>query len=269
MTTVRDLTAAIEKLWPIAGQEDWDNSGLAAGDPAAAVSSVLVAVDVTESTVAEAIEGGFAALVAHHPLLLRGILTLAEDRYKGELLARLIRSGCALVAVHTNGDRVPMGTSAVLATALGVRVDRPIVPHPLGGGLGIIGDMDEQTLGDFARQIATVLPATASGIRVSGDFSRRVNRVSICAGAGDSLLGDAGVRDSDVYVTSDLRHHPASEFREQARLDNGTALIDISHWAAEWMWLDHAAAALREQLPEVSFTVSDINTDPWTFTVVQ
>ena len=269
MTTVRELAAAIEKLWPIAGQEDWDNSGLTSGESAAPVSSVLVAVDVTESTVAEAIEGGFSAILSHHPLLLRGISTLAEDRYKGELLARQIRGGCALIAVHTNGDRVPTGTSAVLATALGVRIDRPIIPHALGGGLGIIGDIDEQTLGEFARHIATALPATASGIRVSGDFSQRVKRVSLCAGAGDSLLTDDGVRGSDVFVTSDLRHHPASEFREQARLDNDTALIDISHWAAEWLWLDRAAAALREQLPDVSFTVSEINTDPWTFTVVQ
>jgi putative NIF3 family GTP cyclohydrolase 1 type 2 len=100
-------------------------------------------------------------------------------------------------------------------------------------------------------------------------FARTVETVTLCAGAGDSLLAHPLVRGSDVYVSSDLRHHPASEFREQARLDNDTALIDISHWAAEWLWLDQAARELRELAPELVVTVSDINTDPWTFAVVQ
>jgi putative NIF3 family GTP cyclohydrolase 1 type 2 len=74
---------------------------------------------------------------------------------------------------------------------------------------------------------------------------------------------------TDVYVTSDLRHHPASEFREQARLGNDTALIDISHWAAEWLWLDTAASEFRTAQPGIAVTVSEINTDPWTFAVMQ
>ncbi len=268
-TRLRDVTALVEELWPIAGQEDWDNSGVTSGSADATVTSVLFAVDVTDDTVTEAIEGGFDVLISHHPLLLRGITTLDEDRYKGELLARLIRAGCALVGVHTNGDRVPTGTSDALAAALGVTVERPIVANPLDGGLGVVGRVDEQTLGDFARHIASVLPATAGGVRVSGDFAQRVSSVTLCAGAGDSLLSNDDVRATDVYVTSDLRHHPASEFREQARLDHNTALVDISHWAAEWLWLETAADELRQRLKGVTVNVSDLNTDPWTFAVVQ
>jgi dinuclear metal center YbgI/SA1388 family protein len=267
--TVRDVAAAVETLWPIAGQEDWDNSGLTTGRSDDAVTAIQIAVDVTNDTVSEALDTGCQVLIAHHPLLLRGLTTVSEDRYKGDLVARLIRGGCALIGVHTNGDRVPTGTSATLSTALGIRTDRVIVPNPMGGGLGVVGVVAEQSLGDFARHIASVLPATAGGVRVSGDFSRRVATVSVCAGAGDSLLSNQDVRSSDVYVTSDLRHHPASEFREQARLDNDTALIDISHWAAEWLWLDQAAEELRRMLPDVTISVSEINTDPWTFAVMQ
>jgi dinuclear metal center YbgI/SA1388 family protein len=229
----------------------------------------MFAVDVTDETVAEALERGADLLVSHHPLLLRGVTTVAEDRYKGELIARLIRGGCALIGVHTNGDRVETGTSATLARALGVEVTGPIVPHALGGGIGVVGTVAEQRLGDFARLIADVIPNTASGIRVAGDFAGTVRTVALCAGAGDSLLGHPAVRAADVYVTSDLRHHPASEFREQSRLDNDTALIDISHWAAEWMWLDVAAQQLRDAVPGVDIVVSEISTDPWTFSVVQ
>ena len=268
-TTLRDITATIDELWPLAGQEDWDNSGVISGASHHPVSSVLFAVDITDATVSEAIVGGFDALISHHPLLLKGMSTVDEDRYKGELIARLIRGGCAAIGVHTNGDRVPTGTSASLAKALGVSIERPIVSNDLGGGLGVIGQVPEQTLGEFAKLIASKLPATTGGVRVSGEFARRIHSVSLCAGAGDALLAHPDVTATDVYVTSDLRHHPASEFRQQARLDNDTALIDVSHWAAEWIWLGTAASEFRIAQPDVAVTVSDINTDPWSFAVMQ
>ncbi len=268
-TTLRDITASIDELWPFVGQEDWDNSGVISGASHHPVSSVLFAVDITDATVSEALLGGFDVLISHHPLLLKGVSTVDEDRYKGELIARLIRGNCAAIGVHTNGDTVPTGTSVSLARALGVTVDRPIVSNDWGGGIGVIGTIAEQSLGEFARLIAAKLPATAGGVRVSGAFARRISSVAICAGAGDSLLAHHDVTASDAYVTSDLRHHPASEFREQARLGNDTALIDVSHWAAEWMWLETAAAELSAARPDVTVKVSDINTDPWAFSVMQ
>ncbi len=267
--TLADITASIESLWPIAGQEDWDASGLVTGSLTAPVTKVLFAVDVTDDVITEALEWGAELIVAHHPLLLRGVTTISEDRYKGDIVARLIRGGCSLISVHTNGDRVETGTSATLARELSMTITGPIVSHELGGGIGVVGTVSSQRLGDFARLIADVIPNTASGVRVAGDFASTVTTVALCAGAGDSLLGHPAVRAADVYVTSDLRHHPTSEFREQARLDNGTALIDISHWAAEWLWLDVAAEQLREVRPDVEIRVSDISTDPWTFQVVQ
>ena len=74
---------------------------------------------------------------------------------------------------------------------------------------------------------------------------------------------------ADVYITSDLRHHPASEARENAAAAGGPALVDVSHWASEWLWLDTAATELRAALPGVTITVSDLRTDPWDFVVLQ
>lgn len=267
--TLRDVIAKTEKLWPSAGAEDWDVVGLVAGIHEQPVSKVLFVVDVTDDTVTEAIDGGYDLIIAHHPLLLRGVTSVAEDRFKGEALARLIRAHCALLSVHTNGDRVESGTSGTLARALGLTNIVPLVTHPLGGGLGASGSVVPTTLGEFARHIASVLPATAGGVRVAGDMTASVSQVALCAGAGDSLLSNETVGAADVYITSDLRHHPAAEFRDNARLANNTALIDISHWAAEWIWLEQAAAELGALAPEIDVTVSDINTDPWTFAVMQ
>jgi dinuclear metal center YbgI/SA1388 family protein len=232
---------------------------------------VLLSVDAVSDTVQEAVDGGYELLLAHHPLLLRGVTSVAEDRYKGALVAKLIRAGCALVTAHTNADVVPDGVSDVFASRLGLVDSRPLVEGTdAASGLGRVGTLPEPTtLGHLARSIADILPPTATGVRVAGEYARPVTTVALCGGAGDAFLAEPAVRAADVYITSDLRHHPASEAIEQARVAGGPALIDVSHWAAEWLWLDVAAAQLREALPGLDVVVSELRTDPWDFAVVQ
>ncbi|WP_349897944.1 Nif3-like dinuclear metal center hexameric protein [Parafrigoribacterium soli] len=269
--TLADVRAVVDRLWPLSGAEAWDAPGLLSGDPAAGVSSILLTVDAVTEVVDEALELGAQLLIAHHPLLLRGVTSIAEDRYKGAVLASLIRGGCALIAAHTNADVVETGTSAVLANRLGLLDIAPITTgESPSRGIGRTGRLTAPvTLGRLARMLADLLPPTASGVRVSGDFDREVQSVALCGGAGDSLLSEPAVLAADVYITSDLRHHPASEARENAKLVGGPALIDVSHWASEWLWLDTAAAELRDALPGVSVTVSETRTDPWDFSIVQ
>nr|WP_167150271.1 Nif3-like dinuclear metal center hexameric protein [Lysinibacter cavernae] len=272
--TVAEVHAVINRLWPEQAAEDWDRVGLVSGDPRRPVQRMLLAVDAVRDTVDEAVSLGADILLTHHPLLLRGVTSIAEDRYKGALLADLIRDNCALIAAHTNADSPADGVSDRIAQLLGLTEVQPLVPSNVsagdGAGIGRVGVLPEATsLGEFARAVAKVLPATASGIRVSGEFAQPIRSVSLCGGAGDSLLQNPLVLGSDVYVTSDLRHHPASESREQSRAEGGPALIDVSHWASEWLWLDGAAEQLRRQLPGVEVVVSELRTDVWDFTIVQ
>ena len=271
MPTIAEFLSVVERLWPVSGAEQWDAPGLVTGDPRASVSRVLLSVDAVSDTVQEAVDGGYELLLAHHPLLLRGVTSVAEDRYKGALVAKLIRAGCALVTAHTNADVVPDGVSDVFASRLGLVDARPLVEGTdAASGLGRVGTLPEPTtLGHLARSIADILPPTATGVRVAGEYARPVTTVALCGGAGDAFLAESAVRAADVYITSDLRHHPASEAIEQARVAGGPALIDVSHWAAEWLWLDVAAAQLREALPGLDVVVSELRTDPWDFAVVQ
>ena len=99
---------------------------------------------------------------------------------------------------------------------------------------------------------------------MAGDPARPVRRVALCGGAGDFLLDTVAGTDADVYVTSDLRHHPAGEFAERG----GPALVDVAHWAAEWTWLPVVEARLVEALGDtVETRVSTVRTDPWSFRV--
>jgi putative NIF3 family GTP cyclohydrolase 1 type 2 len=102
-------------------------------------------------------------------------------------------------------------------------------------------------------------------VRVGGDPERVVETVAVTSGAGDFLLETVLGTEADVYVTSDLRHHRASEFLEHG----GPALVDIAHWAAEWTWLPVLERTLVESLgaegDTVETRVSTTCTDPWTF----
>lgn len=139
-------------------------------------------------------------------------------------------------------------------------------PRPSNRGSGRIGTLPESmSLRDFATLVADRLPAHHSATRVAGDPDASVRRVALCGGSGDFLLGAAQAEGADVYVTSDLRHHPVSEHRERP---DGCAVIDVPHWAAEWTWLPVAANALTQRLGDtVETAVSTIVTDPWSFTV--
>ena len=258
----------IEILWPVSGAEEWDAPGLVVGSPDHAVSSIHVMVDATIESVAEALAQGADLIVSHHPLLLRGVTSVAESTYKGRIVADLIRGGAALYAAHTNADVVPTGTSAQLADLLELVDQSPIAPSATPGhGLGRAGTLPApMSLYELAVKVGEFLPQTAVGPVVAGDPEAIVSSVALCAGAGDSLLSHPLVTASDVYITSDLRHHPASESREHALIAGGPALINISHFAAEWLWLEQAAEELRGATG-LSVSVSDLNTDPWTFQV--
>jgi dinuclear metal center YbgI/SA1388 family protein len=131
-------------------------------------------------------------------------------------------------------------------------------------GTGRIGTVPPTTLGEFAATVAAALPATAHGVRVAGAPTREVRRVAVCGGAGDFLLDRMAASDADVYVTSDLRHHPAAEFTEKG----GPALVDVAHWAAEWTWLPVVQARLVDAMgATVETRVSTLATDPWTFRI--
>jgi dinuclear metal center YbgI/SA1388 family protein len=266
------LTAAFEKLWPLSGAEEWDTPGLVTGNPSQRVSRVLLTVDVTSEIITESIDGEFDLVLAHHPYLLRGVNSLAETFAKGATLSNAIRAGVSIFSAHTNADVVATGVSAVMAEAFGIQNAKPLVATAGASiGHGRIGHLAAPIkLGDFARLIAKVLPSTATGVRVAGNFDQEIKSVAVCGGAGDSLIGAAVAAGADVYVTSDLRHHPVQDAREQSLLSGGTpAMIDVAHWASEWLWLEVAAGQLSKLFPNVQFVVSQIRTDPWDFVVTQ
>lgn len=262
---LQQLLARFEQLWPAASAEDWDSVGLVSGNSTQEINRILLTVDVTDEIVAEAKNLKADLILAHHPLLLKPVNSLSESTSKGSLVAELIRSGISLYTAHTNADSQPAGTSAVLARKIGLINTKVLAETEPGIGIGIIGELPgEIQLGAIAGVLNEVLPATATGVRVAGEFTKSVKKVALCAGAGDSYLQLALDSGADVYITSDLRHHPAQEILQQAKARGlNFSLIDISHWAAEYLWLEQAAAELGGLGVEI--LISDIRTDVFDF----
>ncbi|KAB8184819.1 Nif3-like dinuclear metal center hexameric protein [Microbispora catharanthi] len=268
--TLAEVVERLEALYDPSWAESWDAVGLVCGDPEQAVRKVLFAVDPVAVVVDEALGWGADLVVTHHPLYLRGTTSVAATTFKGRVVHRLIRGGTALYAAHTNADVADPGVSDALARAVGLTGNlRPLQPSADDPrrGLGRIGDLTApMPLREFAALAASGLPRTAGPLRVAGDPGRPVRTVAVCGGAGDSLLGTARAAGVDVFLTADLRHHPASEHMEA----DGPALVDASHWATEWPWLADAAGRLTSALAARGITVearvSDAVTDAWTAT---
>lgn len=362
-----DVIDVLDAAYPPRLAEEWDSVGLVCGDPDDDVDSVTIAVDATAAVVAEVPERSL--LLAHHPLLLRGVDTVSADTPKGALLHRLIRGGSALFTAHTNADSAAPGVSDALADALGLVVDDVLSPAPSGPGLdkwivyvpdasvdvvrdalfaagaGHIGDYSRcswsvggagqflphegasptigavgsvehvaeqrvevvarsglraavltalraahpyeepafdvfelaelpsgtgigricslpvpEPLSAFVSRVTAGLPATTWGIRASGDPDAPVSRVAVCGGAGDSLLDNVARAGVQAYVTADLRHHPADEFRRRSDV----ALVDVAHWASEQPWCGQAAALLEKTFAAaLPVHISTVRTDPW------
>lgn len=135
---------------------------------------------------------------------------------------------------------------------------------PGSRGLGRIGELPEpQTLREFTARVAAALPRTEWGVRAAGDPDRVVRTVAVCGGSGDSLLDTVSGLGADVYVTADLRHHPADEHLRRG----GPALVDVAHWASEQPWCAQAKRVLDARFGSVEgwgVRVTELRTDPWT-----
>jgi dinuclear metal center YbgI/SA1388 family protein len=270
--SLADVVAVLERLYPPSSAQSWDRVGLVSGDPEQRVTSILLAVDPTLGVLEEARVLGADLIVTHHPLLLRGLHAAPADEAKGRTLRTLITRNTALYCAHTNADVAQGGVGDALATACGLGATEALTIAE-GQQLGRVGDLPEAvSLRDLASSLARRLPSAPAGVRVAGPPEALVRRVAVMGGAGDHAFAEVRASGADVYVTADLRHHPALEAREEAALTEGRPyLIDAGHYASEWLWLPVLARRLGEELStlgrRLDLTISAVRTDPWDFVV--
>lgn len=128
MPQIRHLAAHMEQLAPLAYQESYDNAGLIVGDPNTDITGVLVALDATEAVVDEAIGKGCNVVVAHHPIVFKGLKKLTGRNYVERAVIKAIKNDVALYAAHTNLDNVAGGVNVKIAEKLGLQNVRILAP---------------------------------------------------------------------------------------------------------------------------------------------
>ena len=192
---LREVVAALERLYPLHSAASWDRVGLVSGDLDQPVSLVHFAVDPTLAVIDEARDASADLLVTHHPLLLRGVHSVATTSAKGASVTSLIRNNIALYVAHTNADVASPGVCDALASACAL-VDVGPLEVVDGVGQGRVGSLAHpRTLREFVQHLSTVLPKTASGIRVAGSADALVTRVAVVGGAVKKKKGGTGVHD--------------------------------------------------------------------------
>ena len=259
-----ELIESFEQFWPKNSALDWDRVGLSVGSHSTDVKRVLVAVDLTDAVIDEAIRGSYELILTHHPLLLRGLENVVEDELKGRLIARLIKANLSTFSAHTNADIQTDGATSEFAKSLKLGSLEPIEATLDGFGHGVIGSLPTpMSLREFSQLVASVLPTVSRKVVFAGDPDKTIVRVAHCSGAGDSLISKVLSSSADVYVTSDLRHHPTLDALETPRPNGQLALVDVSHWASESLWVNSALRRLSE-LQGIEAMASQISTDPWT-----
>lgn len=126
--TIKDLTNYLEIIAPLSYQESYDNAGLIVGNASADVSGVLVTLDSTEEVIEEAIAKGCNLIIAHHPIVFKGLKRLTGKNYVERTIIKAIKNDVAIYAIHTNLDSVVGGVNFKIAEKLRLEKVKILAP---------------------------------------------------------------------------------------------------------------------------------------------
>ncbi len=118
--TIKDVIRHLEHKAPPVYQEAYDNSGLIVGNAALDCSGALVCLDSTEAVIDEAIKLGYNLVIAHHPIVFKGLKRLTGKSYIERVLIKAIKHDIAIYAIHTNLDNVRKGVNKMICKKIGV-----------------------------------------------------------------------------------------------------------------------------------------------------
>ncbi len=235
---LNDLIQFLLSVAPAHLQEDYDNAGLITGHQDMEISGVLVCLDAIESIVDEAILLGCNVIVAHHPIVFRGLKRFNGNNYIERTIIKAIKNDIAIFAIHTNLDNVFIsGVNTKIAEKLGLKDTSILCPkgdltyRSLPVGAGMIGSakpsMDPIA---FLHHLKSSMELKI--IKHTAICKEKINKVAICGGSGGFLLNHAKKQGADIFITSDYKYH------EYFDADGDIIIADIGHFESEKYTID-------------------------------
>lgn len=254
MASVKEIYDYLDSRAPFSLQMDFDNSGFLVGHGDAIVNKIMVALDITQEVVAEAIKAQCQLIVTHHPIIFRPARSITDRDPTGRCLLALTENHIAAICAHTNLDVVEGGVNDALAQKLKLAqveflhqdgIDPQGRPYGVGR-VGIVNGFNSAK--EFASFIQNQLGA--DGIRLE-DAGRAVQKIAIGGGACGEYMKEAFEKGCDTFVTADVKYNTFLDARAL-----GINLIDAGHFSTENVVCPILAQWLLQGLPNVEVILS-------------
>ncbi len=266
-TTVKEITSFLETIAPLNYQEGYDNAGLVVGDPDMEITGVMTCLDSTEAVIEEAIEQGCNLVVAHHPIIFKGLKKINPAHYVQRVVIKAIKNDVAIYAIHTNLDNVFLdGVNTMICERLGLEQTAILAPksapstfpegtreQPIGSGMiGFLPEaMDEKTFLGYLKERMQV-----NCVRHTQLLNKPIKKVAVCGGAGSFLLGQAIRKEADIFITGDFKYH---EFFDA---DHHLIIADIGHYESEQFTIDLLSNIIQNNFSIFAVRKTSVNTNP-------
>ncbi len=218
MPTIKKITAHLETIAPISYQESYDNAGLITGDPAWEARGAVVSLDATEEVVEEAIGLGCNMVIAHHPIVFRGLKKINGKNYVERAVIKAIKNDVAIYAIHTNLDNVyHQGVNTKIAQVLGLENTRILAPK--SSMKRIKAYIPGQQIGD----LLTALPkAGAVNVNYSSENQVFIDKneylhegkkleITFPSGQQSSIVGEVKKHAPDAYMETTTIENTSTE----------------------------------------------------------
>ncbi len=246
MRKIAEIYDFLCELAPLELQMGFDNSGFQIGRKDKEIDKVLLALDVTDAVLDEAIELGAGLIISHHPLIFSAVKSIDGSTPEGNRLLRIAENGIAVISMHTNLDIAEGGVNDVLIRLLGAE---PVTVLD-SEGCGRIGELNTP------QELSAFLDICRDKLNVNGiryyDAGKKVSRLAVMGGAGGDSLEDAYNKACDTYVTSDIKYH---QFLRAQELKIN--LIDADHFCTENPVIPVLKGKLTAKFADVEFAVSE------------
>lgn len=269
MANTKNILELLNIIAPFEIAEDWDNSGLQAGNLNWEVKKIIIGLDVSMSLMTAAKQGNCDLVLTHHPLMLRPEKFIDFNKMPGSAIEIAAKHGISIVSLHTNLDKAKDGLNDCFAAKLGFSTTKVFLMENLSStpvdemiGMGRIGYLKSSSiLKQLVHQVKEKLNLTH--LRVTGDMDLPVTSVAICTGSGGSLLDEFLKSSADVYITGDMKYHEARRVEEYSK-----ALIDVGHFSSERMAIDLLFDKLSRAIQKAGLNIQIIKfekeKDPFT-----
>lgn len=256
----RQIIERYEAYCPQELSLEGDISGLQIGTLDKDIKRIMIALDVRETTVAEAIEKKIDLLIVKHAPIFRPLKDLTASA-QNQIYIDLIKHDIAVYVSHTNIDIVPDGLNDWFCDLLEVTNREVLSLSKDGYGIGRVGDIAPLPFEDLAVKVKKIFHLDSIRLVSYKQANPVISRLAVCGGSGQSFYQEALNKGAQVYITGDIYYHTAQEM-----LTNGLLALDPGHHI-EVLFADKLASKFEawksEENWDIEILTSQANTNPF------